>query len=327
MNRYSQRVQSTEELRYLYRIEGSRGLVFIDDWLDRVHETDRQKALMDLERSFAEGTRYRSEFRIVRGDGSVRYILAQGQVQQRDDPDLPVLVAIHVDVTRQRELEQAMTQQLEREQNRISQELHDGIGQQLTGLGLLARSLDQTLRKEASPHAQLARDVAEAVPTIVREFRQIIRDLMPAELDAEGLPAVLTKLAADVENYSKIECHVTARGECTVPNDEHARQLFRIVQEAVNNAVKHSNARRLDIVLDVRKKEYELTVSDDGVGLAHADPNGMGMRVFRHRVESLGARLDIWSEINQGTTIKVCWHERIEDGKTTWSRTPNSDRR
>jgi signal transduction histidine kinase len=198
----------------------------------------------------------------------------------------------------------------EREQRRIGQDLHDGLGQQLTAMEFLCHSLLQDLEAPdlEARRAEL-RHQADGLGQRLREAtaftRALSHGLAPVTLDREGLMAALADLAVRTDALGPIRCQF----ECPVPvfvsDSLVAGHLFRIAQEAVNNALKHAQARALTVRLAQRKNGVALEIADDGRGLPkhRATAPGMGLEVMRHRANVMGAALRIESLPNQGVTV------------------------
>jgi PAS domain S-box-containing protein len=209
------------------------------------------------------------------------------------------------------ELQRAVAESVEAEQRRIGHELHDGLGQELTALSLLSRSIATTLKSEGSAAADKADQFARSIPQLVREIRAVIRGLMPVELDANGLMSALQQLADSTEQRHGITCRLEANQAVPVKNLIVAHHLFRIAQEAINNALKH--ARSESIILSLRGDDsmLDLCIHDDGDGVGapslsgHESPRpGMGMRIMRHRASLIGASLTIQSPPHGGTLVR-----------------------
>jgi signal transduction histidine kinase len=204
----------------------------------------------------------------------------------------------------------------EREQRRIGQDLHDGLGQHLTGIAFMSKTLEQKLLarglpEEAADAAGLARLVNQAIATT----RELSHGLLPVQLAAHGLMSALHHLADDVQSM----CHVVCRFECYEPilvdDLGVATHLFRIAQEAVHNAIKHGRAREIVIALSVSNVASEgagasLTIADDGVGCAatmhgNGESEGMGLRIMRHRAAMIGGTFRI-ERSSDARTIVSC---------------------
>jgi len=177
----------------------------------------------------------------------------------------------------------------DREQARIGQDVHDGLCQQLIGMAFNANSLVQTLNAQQRPEAGTARRICGLLDEAITEARRVCRGLYPVRLQTEGLVPALEELAhAVTERYNvNCECHLgTRRLLCDFATATH---LYRIAQEAVNNAVKHSGARNIQLRLDSADGTVELQVQDDGSGfkINSAKAGGMGLHIMDYRARSI----------------------------------------
>jgi signal transduction histidine kinase len=204
-------------------------------------------------------------------------------------------------------LEQQILEISEREQRRIGQDLHDGLGQHLTGIELMTQSLEQKLAAKAKPEAGQAAKIAQHVRDAIRQTRSLARGLSPVEMDANGLMSALHELAGNVQNMFRVECVFRCDKPVLVEENTVATHLFRIAQEAVSNAVKHGKASRVEIALNALPNELTLAVKDNGSGIpadvGHA--KGMGLRIMQYRAAVVGGSLTVQGKPNGGTTV-VC---------------------
>jgi signal transduction histidine kinase len=191
------------------------------------------------------------------------------------------------------------------EQQDLIHTLHDALGQQLTGLGMLAASLNQRLKDTDTESAQTAQQIASTAQEALERVRQLSRGLFPADIDGDGFVAALQQLASTTESLHKIPCSVACDTAIAIPNSRVATQLYRIVQEAVTNALRHAAARHIAIRLHAEAGTTTLMVIDDGVGLHHGVPNenGIGLRIMRHRATSIGAVFSAGPGIDGGTVV------------------------
>lgn len=201
-------------------------------------------------------------------------------------------------------LENALLHISEQEQRRIGEDLHDGLCQSLTGLAFMARSLAKTLETQqlAGPSAEATR-LAELIHQSVEQSRDIAKGLHPVVMDSEGLVSALHELAA--RSTGSITCRLRCEQMVPITDNAVALHLYRIAQEAVTNALKHSGARTITLSLKLRENLLTLSVADDGHGMpdvVHAG-NGMGVQLMKYRADVIGADFSIGRRKNHGTRI------------------------
>jgi signal transduction histidine kinase len=151
--------------------------------------------------------------------------------------------------------------------------------------------------------------IADYLDLAITEARQLSRGLFPVRLAREGLPPALEELAAVTRDRFKIRCCFASEGSVTVESGVTATHLYRIAQESVSNAVKHSRAGSVAIRLCARAGVLELSVTDDGVGLSAArrkEPSGMGLHIMDYRARSIGGTLQITPGRQRGTKVSCC---------------------
>ncbi|MBI3849961.1 MAG: PAS domain S-box protein [Verrucomicrobia bacterium] len=220
-----------------------------------------------------------------------------------------VIVTVR-DITERRRLESELLEASDREQQRIGHDLHDGLGQQLTGLEmkcfLLQEDLaanDLTANRERL--LEQARQMSQALRECITVTRSLARGLSPVNLKTEGLMGALKQLAHTTHVPGRVECRFDCRTPVLLDSSQTAAHLFRIAQEAVNNALKHARTRRIDINLAHDHDGLRLQIKDDGRGLPkrRRSKSGMGLEVMRHRAHVIGAALEIESKPGQGVSV------------------------
>ena len=218
-------------------------------------------------------------------------------------------VELQQQITARKKLEKEILHISEREQQRIGQDLHDDLGQQLAGIWLFSDLLKSSLIKQKSPEVESADKITNLLKDALALTRSLARGLHPVSMQAGGLAAALDELATRTSQMFRIDC----RCQCTAVIDMDnttATHLYRIAQEAVTNAVKHGLAKEIDIQLSTNPHRTVLSVKDHGKGkgIAEQDPNrqGMGLRIMKYRADIIGGILDIHrNQSGSGTTV-VC---------------------
>ena len=205
-----------------------------------------------------------------------------------------------------RELERALLNVLGEEQQRIGRELHDSVGQGLSGLNLMATSLANKLADRKEPEAETAAEIAVGVQEVLNEFRVVLRGLVPVDLETDGLPVALERLCQAASKRSSIPCQLRCSDTISVNDNSIATHLYRIAQESLNNALKHSNATRVVLQLGRSTKGLILTVRDNGSGFQPdvVDAKSMGLRIMQHRCGLIDGTLSVKSSPGQGCVIQ-----------------------
>jgi PAS domain S-box-containing protein len=214
-----------------------------------------------------------------------------------------LFAAVIVDISEQQQLQREILEIPVSEQRRIGQELHDGLGQQLTGLGLLATSL---LNKASKPEHELAAKLARGLQEAISQVRALSRGLMPVDVDAEGLMNSIENLVNEIRSHSDVSILLTINDRVRISNNSSALHLYRIVQEALNNAIKHARATRIQVSVGIEDTRGCLVVSDNGTGLQKSPDKsgGLGLRIMQHRCGLIDAEFKIESKHAEGTEIR-----------------------
>jgi two-component system sensor kinase FixL len=211
------------------------------------------------------------------------------------------------DITERKRLEKEILEISEREQHRIGQDLHDGLCQHLAGIELMSQVLEQKLSRRSKTEAVRAGEIARHVREAISQTRLLARGLSPVMLESEGLMSALQELALNAENFFGVKCGVECDPPVSVTDQAAATHLFRLAQEAVSNAIKHGNAKRISIQLKAEGKQVVLKVSNDGRGFPQQIPKskGMGLRIMQSRAGMIGGTLTIERNARGGATV-IC---------------------
>jgi signal transduction histidine kinase len=202
-----------------------------------------------------------------------------------------------------------VVQMPQREQQRLGRELHDGLGQQLTGLGLLARSLTRRLEEGDSREREMAEQLASGLEQALAELRTLARGLIPVHTDARGLVSALEELALRISEQSGIRVELRHENPILISDNEIATHVYRIVQEAINNSVKHAQADNIVLLLEADEHEAVIEVRDNGKGLPDDvdEKCGLGLRTMFHRCRLFGGNLDVYTHEEGGTRVRCCF--------------------
>ena len=215
-------------------------------------------------------------------------------------------IASITDITEHRELEQRIRSVRENERRRIGQDLHDDLGAHLVGVEAMAELLQRRLKKEGHPQAQFCAEISALVNQATAKTRALGRGLCPVDLDDRGLMNALENLKKNTERAFGVVFTLDLPDDIGIRKHAVATQLYRIVQEAVNNALVHGKAQAIAIGMATASGVLTLTIADDGIGIAEdaEQGDGLGLRTMRHRANRIGAEMTVTRRQPKGTIVR-----------------------
>jgi len=220
--------------------------------------------------------------------------------------------ALEHEMAERRRLDREIAQVADRERRRLGHDLHDNLGQHLTGTALAAQVLKEKLVARSAPEVSEAEKLVRCVEEGIDLTRNLARGFFSPELDAEGLVVALEHLAETVRERFGINCVLDGDKSIRIRNFTVANQLYQIAQEAVTNSVRHAAASQIDIRLAIDGPDLYLSVIDDGVGFPDKQRSeGLGLRLMRHGAALSGATFDVRRSGDKGT-IMTCRLKQFE---------------
>ena len=314
--------------------------VDVNDWASRMHADDREWVVPYCVAQSQAGIDHEADYRALTAGGGFVWVRDVVHVVRNESGEVESLIGFMFDISQRKKTEEQLAdlqlnleslvvertaqlqletdkrQRLERdvfeiaegERRRIGRELHDDLGQRLTGISLLA----QAITNDLAQHPRLA-DRAATVQRLasdaVSQMRSLAHGLMPEGPDAEGFRDALTRLAAESSSGGDTVCTFEFDDPIDVGSPAVASHLFRIAQEAVSNAIRHANASTIVIRLDLDGDKVVLTITDDGTGgaldRAGEAGRGRGLSIIEHRATLINFKLGIASPAGNGTRIVV----------------------
>jgi len=229
------------------------------------------------------------------------------RVEQRTADLQTANARLQTAIAERRRLEYELLEIAEKERRRIGLDLHDDLGQQLSGLALMTKGLELKLNRRGAAEAAEAANIHNLLQQAINHARDLAHDLTALDYQEEDLPAALDGRAKKASKLFKIYCPVERDGTLPALEPYVAAQLFKIAQEAVTNAMKHGQARRVSIHLALDSGRIVLTVDNDGAPFPGLNDSttGMGLKIMNYRAGLIGATLEFKRDGSQGARV-VC---------------------
>ncbi len=297
----------------------------IDLWRSCIHPDDLARVLAAREEALQRHSAYAVEYRINRADnGEIVWLAVFGRYYYNELGEGVRFLGVAFDITRHRELErEALGREVlaiaEREQRQIGLELHDTVGQELTGMGLMAQSLVQRL-PEAAAEKRIALRLVAGLDSVHRQVRELSRGLIPVYVESRGLAAALDDLATRTSAASGISVTAECPEWVELPDHPTATQLLCIAQEAVSNALRHGRPRHIRLTLLTEPNGLRLRIKDDGIGIQSGpdQTTGLGIRIMQFRAGVIGGVLQIGPSQGGGTVVSCTLPRSNGNGEKAW---------
>lgn len=202
------------------------------------------------------------------------------------------------DISDRREMEKKVLEAGDAERKRIGREMHDGLGQMLTGIRMLSESLARKLRANAVPGADEVQEISDLVKEADEYTRVLSRGMVQVDVEKKGLSVALQNLCDRVSKVNGIACEYRETGSGEIDDDKTAVHLYRIAQEAISNAVKHAEADTIKVRLTSNKERTVMIIDDDGIGFCPEEQEkgvmqGAGLQIMKYRATVLGGILEL----------------------------------
>ena len=204
--------------------------------------------------------------------------------------------------------EQAEQAAITAERHRLARELHDAVTQTLFSANLIADVLPQIWKRNPEEGFQNLEELRQLTRGALAEMRTMLLEMRPESLERADIKSLLTQLADAFVGRVRVPLNLEINGDCELTH-EVKLVFYRVAQEALNNIAKHSGARQVDLRLECQPGQLKLCIKDDGLGFEpdSLPPGHMGIAIMRERANSIGASLEIESQLSQGTTVELDW--------------------
>jgi len=227
------------------------------------------------------------------------------------------------DITERKRLEQEILDVSGRERQSIGRDLHDGLGQELTGVALMLRGLGSRVRERCPEAMDSINEIVGLVNQSIENARSLARGLLPVRSETGGLVSALRELASRSRDLYGMEVNFRSEVRPALNLDEtDASHLYRIAQEALTNSARHGHATLVDISLRVSRNTFLMVIADNGEGfhLPTSPCTGMGLKIMKYRAGMIGARFEIASSEPRGTVVSVTGEQPLTAAPATGAR-------
>ncbi len=245
-------------------------------------------------------------------EGGVDYIVKPFQVDEVIARVKTHLQLIQIDelkreIIDRKKLEDEIVIIRDEERKRLGQELHDGLGQQLTGIAYRLKSLENKLVKNESPELDAVKYIIELNNTAIDEVRLLARGLYPLIDDLEGAADNIEEMAININKIFEVNCRLEKNIINNISDKNIATCLYSVAREAISNAIKHGKARNILISLNSTNAELDLTVEDDGSQVKNesSHDSGMGLRIMKYRSDLIDAEFEFIKNAGEGFIVHV----------------------
>lgn len=293
------------------------------EFLERIHAEDRAKVTSDIQTSIVERRDTESEFRVVRPDGSIRYLYSTRHPILDDSGRVVELLGTTMDITdrrlaaaklararraaREQALEARFAAALE-ERTRLAREIHDSLLQGVTGIALQLRATLPRLKDAPAAVTKSISEVVDLAESTIRDARRAVWDMRAPSLVQKGLAKALKEAVHRAAGDVALDFRIAGKARTLPPEAEDT--IFRVAREAVINAVKHAAARSIKVTLTYKARSATLAVVDAGRGFRaeqafRAYAGRWGLLGMRERADRIGAKLTIRSKLGRGTTVEL----------------------
>ena len=290
-----------------------------DWWYEKIHPEDRQRVVSKIHYHIEKCiVKWQDEYRFVKADGTYKFVLDRGFILLNNENKPYRMIGAMMDITerkkleaelaeqkitKQREITEATIQAQEKERSELGKELHDNINQILSTTKLY---IDMALT-ETDIREELLQKTYRNISSAIEEIRMLSKSLVPPSLGDIGLKEAVSELIESLNLSQRIKLTLKTTGIDLVSMPDNIKLMaYRIVQEQVNNIIKHSRATTAEIKLAVSRKMFNITVKDNGIGFdAKRKSNGIGLNNITSRAELHNGKVDVVSSPGKGCTLKV----------------------
>ncbi len=321
----------SEELFRILELDPATSIAGYQRYMDRVHPDDRRRADEDYVRTVNLTSIRTNQHRLVMDDGRIKVVEARWRTVFGDRGEPLRTVGTCQDITERklaeaellesrlqlRRLVSRLNSVREEEAKRIARELHDDLGQQLTALDMELSNLESAVGRAIPEPPRELRAMHRLVQNTIEGVQRLSGELRMGPLDHLGLAAAIESQVEEFRQRSGLRCTILHLDDTSGLSDPVATAIFRAVQEALTNVIRHAGARRVEVSLRRTEHQVQVEVRDDGRGITESqarDPQAFGLLGMSERMHALGGKVRVVGEPNTGTVVSIEVPLNLEGG-------------
>jgi len=275
-------------------------------WTEIIHPLDRARVAEFFDSLETQSLPASLEYRVLDAQGSVIWI-RHGVDELFSSRAGASARGWIEDIQREKEFQLESLRVSEREQQRIGQDLHDDLCQVLAGLSCLMRVVEGRISVKAPEEVATLKELNQQIVDAMLRTRALTHGLFPGKVQVSDIRGALLELVSQVRTRFSIEIQTKFEGRFPKHSSPQIIQIYRIVQEAINNALKHGRAKKIDVLLEAQTDLMELTVTDDGRGLTNSEnpAPGVGLSIMNYRAAALGGEIVVQNAAPSGVVVRL----------------------
>lgn len=261
--------------------------------------------VLEMFKRTLEGTRKPDEYRMVDKKGKVLWVRTSSSLIVKEGIKIGIS-SLLTDVTERRKLEEEIIHISEKERMRIGRDLHDGIGQYFTGLGYLFKTFINSIPRKTKKMIAVSEEIEKLISDAKIYTQMLARGYNPVTMSSNGFVATINDFCSGIEKLYHINCTFLHGDNICIADNEKAVHLFYIINEGVNNAIRHGKSKNILIMLARKSEKFELSIEDDGTGFEKGTKSsGLGLNIMCYRASIIGGAIKI-TDRNPTGTIVTC---------------------
>ncbi len=290
----------------------SRSELFKLNAIHLLSEEERSFAVKKHQETLEQGLSGNVEYRMQRKGGEIFPAEVSGSIIMDSAGEPTAVLGMIKDVSEKHQLHRDIAQALDDERKRIGYNLHDDLGQTLTGISLHVQSMKQEMLEKCDDCSDDLEAVEQLVKAAVMKTRSLSKMLSPVDVTKGGFYSALEDMIYEINSIFLISCNLVSSSVIRINNNQAATHIYYIIRESINNALKHGKADEINVFINSIDSELNVIVADNGKGLSSKKKtNGIGLQVMKYRAQLIRAHIEFEDMQDDGFKVKLRIKERL----------------